>query len=123
MLEFFKTDSLFENINGEMGILNQRPYLPKTKYEKGFLYAEDKIHYLEFLKTAGDLKSKIEEKNKNIDLSGISSDEYLTLKFKKAEANAKDACDLKLLADHLAEAGDLEWARNIYLKAENIENN
>lgn len=118
MLEFFKTDSLFENINGEMGILNQRPYLPKTKYEKGFLYAEDKIHYLEFLKTAGDLKSKIEEKNENIDPSGISSDEYLTLKFKKAEANAQDACDLKLLADHLAEAGDLEWARNIYLKAE-----
>jgi len=118
ILEFFNDNSLLENINGEMGILNQRPHLPKTKYEKSFLYAEDKIHYLEFLKTVGDLKSKIQEKNENIDPSGLSNDEYLSLKFKKAEANAKDACDLKLLADHLAEAGDLEWARNIYLKAE-----
>ena len=68
----------------------------RETYEKSFLYAEDKIHYLEFLKTVGDLKSKIKEKNENIAPSGLSNDEYLTLKFKKAEANAQDACDLKL---------------------------
>ena len=80
-----------------MGILNQRPYLPKTKYEKGFLYAEDKIHYLEFLKTAGDLKCKIEEKNENIDpykvykeaFSAFEKNEFFfaNKKFEEAELN------------------------------------
>ena len=118
ILEYFNADSLLKNINGEMGVLNQRSHLPKTKYEKSFLYAKDKIYYLDFVKTVGELPFKIQENNETIHPSGLSNDEYLTFKFKKAEANAKDACDLKLLADQLAEAGDLEWARSIYLKAQ-----
>lgn len=118
MLEYLNDESSLQNINGEAGIVNDRTHLPKTRYEKSFLYAGDTIHYLEYLKKDGNAKPSLKEKNKTPDLSGLSKDESLTVKFKNAEARAKDACDFKRVADGLAEAGDMEWARNVYMKAE-----
>ena len=38
-------------------------------------------------------------------------------KFKEAEAEAIDSYDFRGVADHLADAGDKEWARKVYKKA------
>ena len=38
--------------------------------------------------------------------------------FKKAEANAEDGDDFRRVADEIAEAGDKEWAKQLYKKAE-----
>lgn len=116
MLEYFLEEPLLKNRNG---ILNERKHLPKSKYEKSFIYAGDKIHYIEYCKS--DRKEEQSE-NKNppvsFDENSISNDEYLTRKFKAAEASAKDSCDLKQVADQLVEAGDRDWARSVYKKAE-----
>ena len=114
MLGHFNTESLLQNING---IFYERRHLPKSKYEKSFIYAGEKINYLEYYKLVGN-----EEKPKKEETSTFkeptNKDEYLTQKFKTSEVNAKDACDLKQVADQLVEAGDREWARRVYKKAE-----
>ena len=38
--------------------------------------------------------------------------------FQEAEKEAEDACDLRSVADDIAEAGDKEWAKKVYKKAE-----
>ncbi len=115
ILGYFNAESLLQNIERETGILYERKHLPKTKYEKSFLYAGDRVHYLEYYKSAEIINS---EEGDALNSVGLSNDEYLIKKFKMAEANAKDACDLKLVADELVQAGDLQWARNVYQKSE-----
>jgi len=114
ILDYFNAESLLQNING---IFYERRHLPKSKYEKSFIYAGEKINYLEYYKLVGN-----EEKSKKEETSTVKDptnrDEYLTQKFKTLEANAKDACDLKQFADQLVEAGEAEWARRVYKKAE-----
>ena len=113
ILEFFDAEPLLQNING---ILNDRKHLPKSKYEKSFIYAGDKIHYLEYCKSSEEKEQAVNKDSS--DSYSMSSDEYLTQKFKTAESEAQDACDLKQVADQLLEAGDRDWARNLYNKAE-----
>jgi len=112
--QYFNAESLLQNMNG---IDHERRQFPKSKYEKSFLYAGDKINYLEYIKRAHD-KEQFHKEETLVSKEPIKNDEYLTKKFKTAEANAQDACDLKQVADQLAEAGDKEWARNVYKKAE-----
>ncbi len=114
MQDYLNAESLLHNKNG---ILHERRHLPKSKYEKSFIYAGDKIHYLEYYKFAGKEEQPKKEET-SASKEKINNDEYLTQKFQTAEANSQDACDLKQVADQLAEAGDREWARRVYKKAE-----
>ena len=122
MLEYFNAVPALQNCNYESGIFAERGHLPKTKYEKSFIYAGDKICYLEYFRLAIDENTKKlnaeNEKDAGAEATVLSNDEMLTKKFKEAEARAKDACDLKQVADHLAEAGDRQWAAKVYQKAE-----
>jgi tRNA (guanine-N7-)-methyltransferase len=122
ILEYFNAESGLKNRNRESGFHADRGHLPKTKYEKSFIYAGDKIYYLEYFRLATDEKIGKQNKENHSDAEdktiGLSHDEMLTQKFQGAEANAKDACDLKQVADHLAEAGDKQWAGRVYKKAE-----
>ena len=119
ILGYFNTEPSLQNVNQETGIYHERKHLPKTKYEKSFLYAGDKIHYLEYLKCVdGEEQSKKDEAMISEEDRSLNNDEYLTQKFQTAEANAQDACDLKQVADQLAEAGDGQWAKSVYQKAE-----
>jgi tRNA (guanine-N7-)-methyltransferase len=117
ILEYFNAEASLQNVNQETGIFYERKHLPKTKYEKSFLYAGDKIHYLEYLKFI-DREEPPKKEEALVSERPLNNDEFLTRKFKTAEANANDACDLKQVADQLAEAGDGQWAKNVYQKAE-----
>ncbi|MBT6600664.1 MAG: tRNA (guanosine(46)-N7)-methyltransferase TrmB [Nitrospina sp.] len=127
ILEYFNTESLCQNMNQKFGFLENRDNLPKTKYEKSFIYAGEKTYYLEYSRSriiAPTEKHKTPAKNKKINISldnlekPESNDAALTEKFQRAEVNAKDACDLKKIGDSIAKAGDQEWAKNIYQKVE-----
>ena len=50
MLEYFNAETLFQNIDGQRGFLKERIDLPKTKYEKNFINAGEKIFYLEYVR-------------------------------------------------------------------------
>ena len=127
MLEYFNACSLFQNMERKSGFLEDRGDLPKTKFEKSFIYAGDKIHYLEYFRLAGDRKTEkskkiplAEEKTNESQESGSkveANDKLLFEKLKNAESSAKDACDLKKVADNLADAGNKEWAKKVYRKA------
>jgi tRNA (guanine-N7-)-methyltransferase len=128
-MEYFDAEPFCQNMNQPSGLLNNRNGLPKTKYEKSFIYAGDKAYYLDYSRSLITDKSrnpakkyylksknsisliKAEQKFKN-------NDHLLTEKFQNDEANAEDACDLKIIADRIAEAGDKEWAKKVYKKAE-----
>ncbi|MBL4665132.1 MAG: tRNA (guanosine(46)-N7)-methyltransferase TrmB [Nitrospinaceae bacterium] len=118
ILDYFNAEPSLRNVNQETGISHERKNLPKTKYEKSFLYAGDKIHYLEYLKFIDGEEQPKKEETRVSEERPLNSDEYLTRKFQTEEANANDACDLKQVADQLAEAGDGQWAKNVYQKAE-----
>jgi tRNA (guanine-N7-)-methyltransferase len=126
MLEYFNAEPLLLNKNPKLGIIENRDHLPKTKYEKSFIYAGDKIHYLEFFRLTSDgqieaeVSSFKEEANGHKEVEGqeVSSDERLIKKFQDAETNAQDACDLKQVGDNLVYAGDRQWAEKVYKKAE-----
>lgn len=119
ILDYFNAEFSLQNVNQETGIFHERKHLPKTKYEKSFLYAGDKIHYLEYLKFIDrEEQPKKEETLVSEEERPLNKDEYLTRKLQTAEASANDACDLKQVADQLAEAGDGQWAKNVYQKAE-----
>ena len=121
ILEYFNAEPLLQNVNPESGFLADRDHLPKTKYEKSFIYAGDKIHYLEYSRLVDDGQvEKPTEKAASTfaEAEAINNDERLTKNFKDAEAKAKDACDLKQVADNLADAGDKQWAKKVYRKAE-----
>ena len=50
MLEYFNAETLFQNIDSQKGFLKERIDLPKTKYEKNFINAGEKIFYLEYVR-------------------------------------------------------------------------
>jgi len=50
MLEYFNAETLFQNLNSQKGFLKERINLPKTKYEKNFINAGEKIFYLEYMR-------------------------------------------------------------------------
>ena len=52
MLEYFNAETLFQNIDSQKGFLKERIDLPKTKYEKNFINAGEKIFYLEYMRLA-----------------------------------------------------------------------
>jgi tRNA (guanine-N7-)-methyltransferase len=126
MLEYFDAEPLLKNINQQSGILENRDYLPKTKYEKSFIYAGDKIHYLEYsrLNSGGQIENEVSSvKEETLGLKEtaeqiFSNDELLIKKFQDAETKAQDACDLKQVGDNLVYAGDRQWAARVYKKAE-----
>ena len=126
MLEYFNAEPLLQNKSPESGIIINRDHLPKTKYEKSFIYAGDKIHYLEYsrLPLTGQVKKKMsssKEKTNNIRENlgqARNNDNFLIKKFQDAEAKAQDACDLKQVGDNLVYAGDRKWAEKVYKKAE-----
>ena len=121
MLEYLNAEPLLQNMNRESDCFAERDHLPKTKYEKSFIYAGDKIHYLEYSRLVDDGQvEKPTEKAASTfaEAEAINNDERLTKNFKDAEAKAKDACDLKQVADNLADAGDKQWAKKVYRKAE-----
>ena len=120
-LEYFNAEPFLQNANPEVGFFADRDHLPKTKYEKSFIYAGDKICYLEYFRAdenGGLLNREESDKLNPPEEKSMSNDELLIKKFTKAEAKAQDACDLKQVADNLAEAGDKQWAKKVYKKAE-----
>ena len=124
ILEYFNAESALLNFSKRSSFLEDRGYLPKTKYEKSFIYAGDKIFYLEYFRWTSDKELKRLDVE-NIDVKEaevLSNDELLTKIFMQAEAKAKDACDFKEVADRIAEAGDQQWAAKVYKKTEdNVE--
>ena len=50
ILEYFNAETLFQNIDSQKGFLKERIDLPKTKYEKNFINAGEKIFYLEYVR-------------------------------------------------------------------------
>lgn len=52
MLDYFNSESLFQNLDDNHGFLKERIDLPKSKYEKNFISAGEKIFYLEYLRLA-----------------------------------------------------------------------
>ncbi|MGV7220015.1 MAG: tRNA (guanosine(46)-N7)-methyltransferase TrmB [Nitrospinales bacterium] len=124
ILEYFNSEPLLLNNHPQIGLFQFRDYLPKTRYERSFLYSGDNVYYLEYSRVSEDGKTEVpasmEEKNENNVVGGTveSNDEYLIKKFKEAEAGARDSCDLKKVADDLVAAGDSQWAQKVYRKAE-----
>ena len=126
MLEYFNSEPLLQNKSPESGIIINRDHLPKTKYEKSFIYAGDKIHYLEYsrLPLSRQVKKKMPSSQKKTNNprenlgQARNNDNFLIKKFQDAEAKAQDACDLKQVGDNLVYAGDRKWAEKVYKKAE-----
>lgn len=118
--DYFNAESLLKNSIRESGFLQTRDHLPKTKYEKSFIYAGDKIHYMEYSRFTAERQTEQNVPPEKQEAETTSHDERLTKAFKEAEANAKDACDLKQVGDHLAYAGDKQWAGKVYQKAADI---
>jgi tRNA (guanine-N7-)-methyltransferase len=52
MLEYFNAEALLENLSNEKGFLEERIDLPRSKYEKNFINAGEKIFYLEYMRLA-----------------------------------------------------------------------
>ena len=50
ILEYFNAEVLLQNLDSQQGFLEKRIDLPKTKYEKNFIKAGEKIFYLEFMR-------------------------------------------------------------------------
>ncbi len=50
MLEYFNAETLLQNLDSKQGFLEERIDLPKTKYEKNFINAGEKIFYLEYMR-------------------------------------------------------------------------
>ena len=129
IMEYFDAEPFCQNMNQPSGLLNNRNGLPKTKYEKSFIYAGDKAYYLDYSRSFITDKSRnpakkdyLKSKN-NISLIKAeqklkNNDHLLTEMFQNDEANAEDACDLKMIADRIADAGDKEWAKKVYTMAE-----
>ena len=52
MLDYFNSETLFQNLDDNQGFIKERIDLPKSKYEKNFINAGEKIFYLEYLRLA-----------------------------------------------------------------------
>ena len=55
MLDYFNSETLFQNLDDNQGFIKERIDLPKSKYEKNFINAGEKIFYLESLRLAAVL--------------------------------------------------------------------
>jgi tRNA (guanine-N7-)-methyltransferase len=126
MLEYFNAEPLLKNKNQQPGIMESRYHLPKTKYEKSFIYAGDKIHYLEYFRRTNNRQienevssvKEVTSELKDIKEQTVSNDGRLIGNFQDAETKAQDACDLKHIGDNLVYAGNRQWAEKVYKKAE-----
>jgi tRNA (guanine-N7-)-methyltransferase len=120
--DYFNSESLLHNCNRLTGYIESRYDLPKTRYERSFLYSGDNVYYLEYSRVAESGKNENliagESELIDVEMKVESNDELLIKKFTVAEAKAEDACDLKKVADDLALAGDSQWAQRVYEKAE-----
>ncbi len=114
--DYFNAEPLLKNRTQELGFLQTRNHLPKTKYEKSFIYAGDKIHYLEYFKSSKQKDASPDKQEPEY----LNNDERLTKAFEEAGDNAQDACDMKQVGDHLAYAGNKQWAETVYKKAEEM---
>ena len=52
MLEYCNAEALLQNLDDKQGFLEERIDLPKSKYEKNFINAGEKIFYLEYMRLA-----------------------------------------------------------------------
>lgn len=52
MLDYFNAETLFQNLDDNQGFIKERIDLPKSKYEKNFINAGEKVFYLEYLRLA-----------------------------------------------------------------------
>ena len=52
MLEYLNNEALLQNLDDKQGFLEERIDLPKSKYEKNFINAGEKIFYLEYMRLA-----------------------------------------------------------------------
>ncbi len=52
MLDYFNSEKRFQNMDDNLGFLKERIDLPKSKYEKNYINAGEKIFYLEYLRLA-----------------------------------------------------------------------
>ena len=52
ILDYFNSGSLLQNINPQTGFFESREHLPKTRYERSFLYSGDNVFYLEYSRIA-----------------------------------------------------------------------
>jgi len=129
IFDYFNAESLFQNINLESGFLENRNNLPRTKYEKNFIYTDEKIYYLEYLRLARDGKAQKLHKNSSstyietnqsqqTQIKANNQDSLLVGQFETDEVKSKDACDLKKVADNLVAAGDQKLAIQVYKKVE-----
>jgi tRNA (guanine-N7-)-methyltransferase len=126
MLEYFNAEPLLQNKNQQSRIMESRYHLPKTKYEKSFIYAGDKIHYMEYFRLTTDRQienevysvKEVTSELKVFEEQTVSNDERLIENFQDAETKAQDACDLKQVGDNLVYVGDRQWAEKVYKKAE-----
>jgi len=50
ILKYFNEDTLLQNLDNQQGFFKERINLPKTKYEKNFINAGEKIFYLEYMR-------------------------------------------------------------------------
>ena len=50
MLDYFNSEILFQNMGNNSGFLKERIDLPKSKYEKNYINAGEKVFYLEYLR-------------------------------------------------------------------------
>ena len=61
----------------------------------------------------------VEENENNVDQTSENTlDEAQIKEFKDLEEEAEDSCDFRYLADDIAETGDKDWAKKVYMKAE-----
>ena len=52
MLDYFNSEIRFQNMDDNLGFLKERIDLPKSKYEKNYINAGEKIFYLEYIRLA-----------------------------------------------------------------------
>jgi len=52
MLNYLNAETLFQNLDDNQGFIKERIDLPKSKYEKNFINAGEKVFYLEYLRLA-----------------------------------------------------------------------
>ena len=52
MLDYFNSEMRLQNTDENLGFLKERIDLPKSKYEKNYINAGEKIFYLKYLRLA-----------------------------------------------------------------------
>ena len=123
-----KVGTLEEKIESEFGIKVQiagsdDSYLCKNELTLALAHEKDQKRINKKDKKPKAVKSDspitdIENENIVDQTSESTLTEDQIIEFKDLEEEAEDSGDFRYLADDIAEAGDKEWAKNIYMKAE-----